>query len=126
MDSKCNQVWIWIAIERQTRKVVGLPFGDRSAETYRELWQSLAGDYRKRAILYPDEWSADPCVLPSKRHRPMPKGSGETNHIERLNNTLRQWCANLVQKTLSFSKDLELHKTRIRMVIEHRNARTDL
>jgi len=54
------------------------------------------------------------------------KRIGETNHIERLNNTLRQWCANLVQKTLSFSKDLELHKTRIRMVIEHRNARTDL
>ena len=65
-------------------------------------------------------------VLPAKRHRPVPKEAGETNHIERLNNTLRQWCANLVRKTLSFSKDLELHKTRIRMVIEHCNARTDL
>jgi IS1 family transposase len=106
--------------------VVGLAFGDRSAATCRELWGSLPADDRKRAILYTDEWNAYSCVLPRKRHRPMPKGSGETNHIERLNNTLRQWCANLVRKTLSFSKDLELHKTRIRMVIEHCNARTDL
>ena len=63
---------------------------------------------------------------PSKRHRHIPKEAGETNHIERLNTTLRQWCANLVRKTLSFSKDLELHKTRIRMVIEHCNAHSDL
>jgi len=126
VDSKGNQVWVWIALERQTRKVVGLAFGDRSAVTCRELWQSLPADYRKRAIIYTDEWNAYSSVLPRKRHRPMPKGSGETNHIERLNNTLRQWCANLVRKTLSFSKDLELHKTRIRMVIEHCNVRADL
>jgi IS1 family transposase len=58
VDSKGNQVWVWIALERQTRKVVGLAFGDRSAETCRELWQSLPADYRKRAIIYTDEWSA--------------------------------------------------------------------
>jgi insertion element IS1 protein InsB len=126
VGSKGNQVWVWIALERQTQKVVGLAFGDRSAATCRELWQSLPADYRKRAIIYTDEWEAYASVLPSKRHRPMPKGSGETNHIERLNNTLRQWCANLVRKTLSFSKLLELHITRIRMVIEHCNARASL
>ena len=86
VDSKGNEIWVWMALERQTRKVVGLAFGDRSAETCRELWQSLPADYRKRAIIYTDEWSAYPCVLPSKRHRPVPKEAGETNHIERLNN----------------------------------------
>jgi insertion element IS1 protein InsB len=44
-----------MALERQTRKVVGLAFGDRSAETCRALWQSLPADYRKRAIIYTDE-----------------------------------------------------------------------
>ena len=126
VDSKGNQVWVWIATERHTHKIVGLAFGDRSAQTCRNLWQSLPAEYRKRAILYTDEWIAYQSVLPFKRHRPVPKSSGQTNHIERLNNTLRHWCANLVRKTLSFSKDLELHKTRIRMVIEHCNARTDL
>ena len=32
------------------------------------------------------------------------KGRGETNHIERFNNTLRQRVSRLVRKTLSFSK----------------------
>lgn len=126
VGAKASVVWIWIALERQTRKVVGVAFGDRSAATCRHLWASLPPDYRKRAIIYTDEWEAYRTVLPSKRHRPVPKDSGETSHIERLNNTLRQWCAHLVRKTLSFSKSEILHKTRIRLVIDYCNARADL
>src|SRR5438067_13505311 len=49
------------------------------------------------------------AVLPSKRHRPVGKETGETAHIERFTNTLRQHCANLVRRTLSFSKDEHWH-----------------
>src|SRR5687768_344666 len=31
--SKENTVWIWVALERQTRRIVGLAFGDRSSNT---------------------------------------------------------------------------------------------
>ena len=119
--AKIMVIWMWIAIDWQTRKIVGVAVGDRSAETCRALWQSLPPDYRKRAVMYTDEWGSYKKVLPSKQHRPVPKGSGETNHIERFNNTLRQRCANLVRKTLSFSKDLELHKNRILLFIAHYN-----
>lgn len=51
----------------------------------------------------------DETVLPSKCHRAVGKESGETNHIERYNNTLRQRCSRLVRKTLSFSKKLANH-----------------
>ena len=51
-------------------------------------------------------WEAYAAILPSKRHRPVGKESGQTNHIERFNNTLRQRCSRLVRKTLSFSKKL--------------------
>lgn len=98
VGDKGPQVWVWMALERPTRKVVGRAFGDRSADTCRALWQSLPADDRQRAIIYTDQWTAYPAVLPSKRHRPLPKDTGETNHIERLNNTLRQCCANLVRK----------------------------
>ena len=124
--SKGNQLWVWIALERQTRNVVALAFAERCASTCRELWHSLPADYRKRALICTDDWSAYRCVVASKRHRRVAKQAGETNHIERLTNTLRQSCANLVRQTLCFRKDLELHKTRIRMVIDHCNARTDL
>lgn len=119
--SKDNKIWIWVALERQTRRIVGLAFGDRSSETCRKLWQSLPSSYRKRAICYSDFYEAYTSILPSKRHRAVGKETGETAHIERFNNTLRQRCANLVRKTLSFSKDEQWHEIRIRIFIDHYN-----
>ncbi len=122
---KGQKVWIWIALERQTRRVVGFAVGDRSAETCRKLWASLPADYRKRAICYTDFWEAYASVLPAKRHRPVGKEAGETAHIERFNNTLRQRCANLVRKTLSFSKHIWWHEVRIRLFIDHYNRQLE-
>jgi insertion element IS1 protein InsB len=118
VGKKENPVWTWLALERQTRRIVGIAFGDRSAETCRNLWKSLPSDYRKRAVCYTDYRESYSSVLPSKRHRAVGKESGETAHIERFNNTLRQRCANLVRKTLSFSRDEEFHKKRIRHFID--------
>ncbi len=108
-------------MERQTRRIVGLAFGDRSSQTCRKLWESLPPSYRKRAICYSDFYEAYASILPSKRHRAVGKETGETAHIERFNNTLRQRCANLVRKTLSFSKDEHWHEIRIRIFIDHYN-----
>lgn len=115
-------MWVWIALERCSRRIVGLAFGDRSTDTCRQLWNSLPTDYRKRAICYTDEYEPYRLVLPSKRHRPMPQGSGATSLIERFNLTLRNWCANLTRKTLAVSQSVALHGIRIRMVITYYNS----
>ena len=47
--------------------------------------------------------------IPSKRHRAVGKETGQTNHIERLNNTFRQRISRLVRESLSFSKKMENH-----------------
>jgi IS1 family transposase len=50
--------------------------------------------------------------LPTSSHQKVGKETGETAHIERLNNTLRQRIGRMVRKTLSFSKKeymLNLH-----------------
>lgn len=120
--STAQRVWIWLALERRTRQIMGIAFGDRSETTGHLLWQSLPADYRKRALLYADKWESYQGVLPSTRHHPVGKETGETAHIERLNNTLRQRCANFVRKTLSFSKDERLHQIRVRLFIDHHNA----
>lgn len=117
-----QKVWIWIALERQTRRIVGFAIGDRSADTCRQLWASLPADYRTCAICYTDFWEAYCSVIPSRQHRPVGKETGETAHVERFNNTLRQRCANLVRKTLSFSKRILWHEIRIRLFIDHYNT----
>jgi len=81
-----------------------MAIGTRAKATARKLWASLPGVYRQCAITYTDFWEAYAAVLPSKRHRAVGKESGQTNHIERFNNTLRQRCSRLVRKTLSSRK----------------------
>ncbi len=122
VGSKQHPVRILLALDRASRKIVGVAFGDRSAATCRRLWESLPPAYRQRAVIYTDHWDAYQTVLPSKRHHAVDKGSGETNHIERFNNTLRQRCSALVRKTLSFSRNDWLHQKRVRLFIKPYNA----
>jgi len=109
VDHKGNKQWVWLALDADTREVIGCYIGDRSRESARALWQSLPGVYRQCATVYTDYWEAYETVIPAKRHRAVGKDSGLTSYIERFNNTLRQRVSRLVRKTLSFSKKLENH-----------------
>jgi insertion element IS1 protein InsB len=122
VGNKGDVVWHWVAVERSTKWVVGWAVGDRSAATCRTLWESLPADYRKCSIFYTDEYFVYRQVLPASRHRPHPKGHEVTSQVDCAHNTFRQWCANLVRKTLSFSRDVYLHTVRLRLVIDSYNA----
>ena len=115
--------WLWLALDRETREIVGLHIGDRGRESAQALWKSLPPVYRQCSICYSDFWHAYQDVLPSNRHRAVGKETGETNHIERLNNTLRQRVARLARKTLSFSKKLANHIGAIWYFAHHYNER---
>lgn len=54
----CTTIWIWLALDRATRKIISLAVGDRSAQTCQRVWESLPPDYRRRAIIYTDHWEA--------------------------------------------------------------------
>ncbi len=91
-------------------------------ENQRENYGNQYGRvYRQCAVAYTDFWSAYKTVIPDSRHRPVLKSSGETNHIERLNNTLRQRISRLVRKSLSSSKELDNHIGAIWYFLHHYN-----
>ena len=122
VDDKNNKQWVWLAIDAETREIVGCYIGDRSAQSAQKLWDSLTEVYRQCAVCYTDFWAAYSVVLPSKRHRAVGKETGKTNYIERFNCTLRQRVSRLVRKTLSFSKKLENHIGAIWNFIHHYRA----
>ncbi|CAK0765330.1 insertion element IS1 protein InsB [Gammaproteobacteria bacterium] len=111
-----------MAIDRDTGEIVGVHIGDRSEKSARALWDSLPSVYRQCAVSYTDFWAAYAAIFPSKRHRVVGKDSGQTNHIERLNCTLRQRISRLVRKSLSFSKNIANHIGAIWYFIHHYNA----
>ena len=120
--NKENKQWIWLALDRDTREIVGVHVGSRDEKGAQALWDSLPPVYRQCAVSYTDFWAAYACIFPSKRHHAVGKESGQTNHIERLNNTFRQRVSRLVRKTLSFSKKIENHIGAIWLFVHHYNA----
>ena len=118
--SQAEPAWVWVALDRDTRPVVACCLGDRSEESCRFLWEQVPAPWRE-ATCYSDFWEAYQAVLPAQQHVAVGKESGETAHVERWNNTLRQRLGQFVRKTLSFSKSDELHEARLRLFLHRYN-----
>ena len=121
VGSKAQRVWLWLAVERASRRIVAWVVGDRSAQTAQRLWHALPRRYRRHCWYFTDLWDAYSQVLPRGRHRPCPKGEGQTSIVEAINCSLRQRCGVLVRKSCSFSKSLVMHITRLKIVIDNYN-----
>lgn len=79
VNNKGNQQWVWLALDAQTREIVGVHIGVRSAVSAIALWNSMPPVYRQCAVIYTDHWSAYDSVLPTKRHRSVDKDIGCTS-----------------------------------------------
>jgi len=100
--------------------VVAYAIGNRSGATCRRLWERIPKAYRG-GCCYSDFWEAYREVIPTEQHVAAGKDSGETAHIERWNNTLRQRLGRLVRKSLSFSKSEEMHEVCLRLFVHSYN-----
>ena len=90
--------------------------GDRSRATCERLWQEVPESH-KEATCYSDFWEAYQKVIPEERHEATGKEEGETSHVERWINTLRQRLSRFVRKTLSFSKSAQMHHCCLKLFI---------
>jgi insertion element IS1 protein InsB len=80
--ARANKVWVWLALCRGTRQIVGCAVGDRSEKTGRALWASIPEAFRA-GHCYSDFWGAYAKVVPEGRHTAVGKETGETAHVER-------------------------------------------
>jgi insertion element IS1 protein InsB len=120
VGSKANARWVWIALCRQTRQVVAYFLGDRSADSAHALRARIPPAYGRRATRS-DFWLPYAEVFPRRTHRLCDKKEGETCHVERWNNTLRQRLGRFVRRTLSFSKSERMHELALRLFIHEYN-----
>jgi insertion element IS1 protein InsB len=122
VGKKANKKWVWLAIDVDSREIVGVFVGKRDRSGAEGLWKSLPPVYRQCAVCYTDFWAAYDEIFPQNRHHSVGKESGKTNHIERFNLTVRQRVSRFVRKTLSFSKKLENHIGAIWNFVHHYNS----
>lgn len=121
VKSKENPVYLWLAIARKTRQIIGFNLGDRTRKSPWDFWHSLPENYQTRGQFYTDLWESYVEVIPSNNHYPSDKKAGQTTMIERFNNTLRHRCSRLVRKNLAFSKNFFNHEGAILYFILHYN-----
>ena len=121
VGKKSNKQWLWLAMDAHTRQVIAFHVGDRCKCSARKLWKKIPAVYRQHATFYTDGYASYQGVIPSAQHHVVTKESRKTNHVERLNGTLRQRISRLVRATLSFSKKLDNHIGAIRYFLCHYN-----
>lgn len=108
-------------ISRKTRKIIAFYIGDHSMESCKMLWARIPERFRYQTS-FSDFWEAYNFIYEQTgQHQKVGKDSGQTNHMERWNNTIRQWVGRLTRKTLSFSKSDFFHELVIRLFIVRYN-----
>jgi insertion element IS1 protein InsB len=117
---KAHNCWIWIALCRKTRQVVAYAVGDRSNKTCQRLWEAIPQEYRL-GHCFTDFLKVYASVIPEEQHTAVGKETGETAHVERWNNTLRQRLARFVRMTLSFSKSELMHEACLLLFLHQYN-----
>src|SRR5512135_2198283 len=118
---KKNKQWLWLAMDVKTKQVIAFSVGDRSKRSARKRWKAIPDRYKQNALFYTNQYEGYPGIIPATQHRAIAKHFRRTNHIERLNCTLRQRISRLVRATLSFSKKLSNHIGAIHYFICHDN-----
>ncbi len=117
VKSKSNEVWIWLALEVNSRKINAV--GDRSVYTFKKLWNRISDRIKRKAVFYTDRWDAYNLIL---KQRIVKRGG--TNHIERLFLTLRNDNPRFTRKTIRFSKSIEMLQNSLKLWIHYYNLST--
>lgn len=116
VGSKAQQRWVWLALCRRTRQMVAYWIGDRSETGALQLWRRIPRQY-VRCASFSDRRQPYVHIFDLQPHQMVGKDAGQTNHVERWFNTLRQRQARFTRKTLAFSKRDDLRDGLLRMFI---------
>jgi IS1 family transposase len=118
--SQEEPAWVWGALDRDTRPGIACCLGDRSEESCRFLCEQVPAPWRE-ATCDTDFWESYRAVIPEAQQGAGGKGTGQTAHLERWNNTLRQRWGQFVRNTLSFSKCDYRHQARLILFLQPYN-----
>jgi IS1 family transposase len=120
LQTKKCPFWLWTAVSFRTGQIIALAVGRRDLETARSLWRDIPVSYRRKQV-YTDGYKVYASLIAWGRHWVCPKGSGQTNVVEGVNNALRQRVSYLVRKGSSFARSPLWLYRRLLWFVYHRN-----
>ena len=102
IQNKKNKLWIWKALDKNTRHLLDWECGNRDKDTLEKLTARLA--VVNVEMYYTDKWHVYETVLPASKHI---QTKAETHQIERNNRRMRHWLGRFKRKSIIVSKTVE-------------------
>ena len=96
---KKDACWLWWAVDRATKRILGWTLGDRGTATAERLDAQLP--HASPLVFATDFWHPYGKIFGQAQHV---QGKAHTFTIESLNNRIRCYLARLRRKTHSYSK----------------------
>ncbi|MDO4250144.1 MAG: IS1 family transposase [Moraxella sp.] len=96
---KKHTCWTWIAIDRQTKHLLGFVCGRRDTKTFQRLYHQLNIDNIN--LFCSDYWKVCQEVIPTHKHL---QSKAQTFTVEGYNSRIRHYLARFKCKTKCYSK----------------------
>ena len=117
---KKNKIWLWTVVNKAKSGIIVWVIGDRSAETFKPLWQIVKGwqcfFYVTDGYVVYSQFIKDADHIVNKTYM---------TRVEGENTRLRHYLARLHRKTLCYSKSVEMLNLSVRLVVyylKHKNV----
>ena len=111
---KLKNIWLWAAVDRATKRLVGFQIGTRETKYFQRPIDKISHIDAK--FYASDHWHAYNLIDPTKHLT----GKAHTYTVERMNRLLRHYLAGFARKTYCFSKSLQMIKYSLLLFI-HRD-----
>ena len=112
---KLKNIWLWTAVDRATKRLVGFQIGTRESKHLQKLTNKISHIDTK--FYASDYWHAYNLIDPTKHLL----GKAHTYTVERMNRLLRHYLARFARKTYCYSKSLQMIKFSL-LLFMHRES----
>ena len=109
---KKQKIWIWIALDRDTREILGWEVGSRGGKSLKKLLGKISHitcDYYAT-----DHWKVYRKLIPEEK---LVQSKSETTNIESENCRVRHYLARFHRRTLCYSKSKEMLKATLQLFV---------
>lgn len=110
LKTKKRKRWLWLAICRESKRILGFQIGGRGKVTLQKLMYKIEPIQCER--FYTDEHGPFKAVLSKEKHRCYP---GVTNTIEGINSAIRHYLARFRRRGKCYTKSLAMMEVSIRL-----------
>lgn len=118
VNGKENKLWLWRAIDGQTRRPLAWELGDRSTETLGRLIKKVDDG---QCDFITDEYPGFFTLIPEDRHY---YGKDLTFPIEQSNSDLRHWLARFIRRSKSTTRSIAMLASSITLMHAVQSSQT--